>query len=81
MSSWYTYIVRCVDESLYTGITNDIEKRIQRHNEGKGGAYTRSHRPVVLVWKELAKSSSAARKREAEIKKWSRKEKEELIAN
>lgn len=76
---WYIYIVKCRDGSLYTGISNHVEERVKRHNEGKGAAYTRSHRPVVLVWKESAETESAARKREAEIKGWTRTEKLNLI--
>lgn len=79
MTAWYTYIVRCADNSLYTGITKNVADRIERHNAGKGAAYTRSHRPVALVWKERAKSESVARKREAKIKKLTKKEKEKLI--
>jgi putative endonuclease len=79
MSTWHVYILRCADESLYVGISTDIKKRLQRHNAGKGAAYTRSHRPVVLVWSELAESESAARKREAQIKGWTRAEKLRLV--
>lgn len=75
MSSWSTYILRCKDGSLYTGISTNVAERIKRHNAGKGAAYTRSRKPVVLVWQERAKSESMARRREAEIKKWSRGEK------
>ncbi|MBU1032536.1 MAG: GIY-YIG nuclease family protein [Patescibacteria group bacterium] len=80
MKTWFTYIVRCVDNSLYTGISIDVEKRIKLHNSGLGAAYTRSHKPVTLVWKEKAKSSTAARKREAQIKKLTKSMKEDLIA-
>lgn len=79
MNSWSVYILRCGDGSLYTGISNNVEERVKRHNDGHGAAYTRSHRPVVLVWSEVAESESAAKKREAEIKSWTRKEKEGLI--
>ena len=79
MTAWYTYIVRCADNSLYTGISKNVTDRIECHNAGKGAAYTRSHRPVVLVWKERAKSESVARKREAQIKKLDKKEKEKLV--
>lgn len=79
MPSWYTYIVRCANGSLYTGITTDVTKRIKTHNAGRGGAYTRSHRPVKLVWNEKAVSESKARQREAEIKKWPKSKKENLI--
>ncbi|MFA6429433.1 MAG: GIY-YIG nuclease family protein [Patescibacteria group bacterium] len=79
MSQWSVYIVQCRDGSLYAGISTDVAARVQRHNAGKGAAYTRSHRPVVLVWTEAVASESAARKREAEIKGWTRKEKLRLI--
>ncbi|HEY4479550.1 MAG TPA: GIY-YIG nuclease family protein [Candidatus Paceibacterota bacterium] len=79
MPVWFTYIVRCVDGSLYTGISTDVEQRVRRHNDGQGAAYTRSHRPVILVWTEEAESESAARKREAQIKGWSRQQKENLV--
>ena len=79
MGSWFTYLVRCVDGSLYAGISNHLEERIKRHNAGTGAAYTRSHRPVVLAWQEQAESESAARKREAQIKKLTKKEKERLV--
>ncbi len=78
-TEWSVYIVRCCDGSLYTGISTDVEARIKKHNSGKGAAYTRSHLPVTLVWCELADSGSAARKREVEIKKLSKVEKERLV--
>lgn len=76
---WFVYIVRCSDGSLYTGISTDVEQRVRKHNEGKGAAYTRSHCPVVLVWSARTASESAARKREAKIKRWTRKEKEAFL--
>lgn len=79
MSIWSTYIVRCVDQSLYVGISTNVTERIKRHNDGCGAAYTRSHRPVVLVWTEAAASESTARKREAEIKGWTKAKKENLV--
>jgi len=80
MKTWYVYIVRCRDGSLYTGISTDVAARIRKHDAGKGAAYTRSRRPVRLVWKEKAASESAARKREAEIKRWSKARKEAWVA-
>jgi len=80
MSTWSVYIVRCVDGSLYTGISTDVGARIKKHNSGKGAAYTRSHLPVTLVWCEPAGSGLIARKREVEIKKLSKIEKESLVA-
>lgn len=68
---WRVYIVRCTGGSLYTGITTDIVKRITAHNAGKGARYTRSRRPVALVYIEPAESRSAAARREYEIKRMS----------
>ena len=78
---WVVYILRCADDSLYTGITNDIEKRLQQHNgEQKNGAkYTRSRQPVTLVYSESTGSRSSASKRESAIKSLSRLKKQELI--
>ena len=79
MSTWFTYILRCRDGSLYTGISTNVAARLKTHNAGRGAAYTRSHGPVELVWQEVAASESAARKREAEIKRYSKKQKELFI--
>jgi putative endonuclease len=77
VGSWQVYIARCADGTLYTGIARDVERRIAEHNAGKGTAanYTRSRRPVVLVYSEPAESRSAASKREYRIKQLSRAEK------
>ena len=68
---WYMYVVSCCDKSLYCGITTDIERRLKQHNGVlKGGAkYTRSRRPVLLVWKEICISRSDALKKEIKFKK------------
>ena len=79
MALWTVYILRCRDGSLYTGITNDLKKRIERHQKGLASKYTRSRRPVTLVYTEPRKAGSAARKREAAIKKLSRREKLALV--
>lgn len=76
---WVVYILRCSDETLYTGITNDLEARVAKHNEGTGAKYTRSRRPVVPVWFKAVESKSEAAKLEIQIKKLSRSEKLELI--
>ena len=76
----YTYIVRCADGTLYTGWTNDLEKRIHAHNSGEGAKYTRSRRPVELVYYEEHETKEEAMSREWHIKKLSRSEKEKLIA-
>jgi putative endonuclease len=79
---WYVYMVRCSDETLYTGITNDLEKRIEAHNSGKNGArYTRSRGPVKLVYSEEAGTKSAAAKLEYKIKKMTREKKMKLVSN
>ena len=77
----YTYIVRCKDGSLYTGWTNDLEKRIKAHNEGKGAKYTKSRRPVKLVYYEEFQTKEEAMKREYAIKHMRRKEKEKIIGD
>ena len=71
----YTYILKCADGSLYTGWTNDLKKRVQAHNRGKGAKYTRSRRPVELIHAESFETKSEAMHREAEIKKMSREQK------
>lgn len=69
---WFVYILLCKDNSLYTGITKTPEKRFLEHQNGKGGRYTRSHKPVKLVYSEGLANHSEALKRELEIKSWSR---------
>ena len=77
---WHVYMVHCSDGTLYTGITNDLVKRIEAHNSAKDGArYTRSRRPVKLVYSEQAGSKSAAAKLEYQIKKLPRLKKKKLI--
>ena len=78
--SWYVYIVRCKDNSLYTGISNDVENRIEKHNSGKGSkSIVKSKRPVELVYLEKFPNRSTASIRESEIKKLSRKDKKQLV--
>lgn len=80
MSSFYVYILKCSDKTLYTGWTKNVEKRVWEHNNGKAGAkYTKSRRPVKFVYSEQFASLSEALKREIQIKKLSRKEKLLLI--
>ena len=76
----YAYIVQCRDGSLYTGWTNDLEKRVASHNEGTGGKYTRSRRPVELVYHECFDTKEEAMRREWAIKHMTRPEKLALIA-
>ncbi|HLR35606.1 MAG TPA: GIY-YIG nuclease family protein [Tissierellales bacterium] len=75
----YVYILKCSDDTLYTGWTNDLEKRIETHSKGKGAKYTRGRLPVKLVYYEKYEDKISAQKREYEIKKFTRKEKLELI--
>lgn len=76
----YTYMVRCADNSLYTGITTNLKKRITDHNhDSRGAKYTRSRRPVSLVWSESHPDKSSASKREYEIKQWPKEQKERLV--
>lgn len=78
--SWYLYILRCADNTLYTGITRDLERRILEHNGNKKGAkYTRSRQPVTLVYSRECADHSEALKEEIRIKKLTRKKKEEII--
>lgn len=77
----FTYILRCRDDSLYCGWTNNLEKRIEKHSKGLGAKYTKARLPIKLVYFEKFTEKSLAMKREAEIKKLSRKEKLELIKN
>lgn len=76
---YYVYLLKCVDNSLYCGYTDDIDKRIKVHNSGKGAKYTRSRLPVSLAYHETFETKSEAMHREAEIKKLSRVEKLNLI--
>ncbi|MEK7111769.1 MAG: GIY-YIG nuclease family protein [Patescibacteria group bacterium] len=76
---WLTYILLCKDGSYYTGITNNLDKRLSDHKKGLGGAYTRAHKPLRLVHKENFLSKSLALKRESEIKKLSKAQKTMLI--
>ena len=80
--SYFVYILRCSDNTLYTGITNNLEKRLRQHNgEITGGAfYTQNKRPVTLVYKEKYKTHLEAARREAEIKKWKRERKLKLLS-
>ena len=80
-SGYYTYILKCSDNSLYTGWTNNLNRRIAQHNQGTGAKYTRGRTPVKLVYFEIYDSQSNAMKREAEIKKLTRSKKLNLINN
>ena len=77
--SWYVYILRCGDGTLYTGITTDVQRRLQMHRSGKGAKYTRGRQPLELVYREACEDHSQALKREWQIKQLPRAEKEKLI--
>lgn len=81
MNSWYVYFVRCADNSLYGGITTNLTRRIDEHNNSnqKGAKYTRTRRPVTLVYSEPCQDKSTAAKREYQIKHLSKKDKELLV--
>lgn len=76
---WFVYILRCGDGTLYTGMTDDVTRRVEVHNSGKGAKYTRGRRPVEAVYTEEWESYSAALKREYAIKQLTRQEKKMLI--
>ena len=77
----YTYILKCSDNTYYTGWTNNLEKRLKDHNEGKGAKYTKPRRPVVLAYYETFETKEEAMKREYAIKHMTRAEKEKIIKN
>jgi putative endonuclease len=76
---WYCYIIECSDGTLYTGITNNVDVRISKHNSGKGAKYTRSRLPVVLKWSKSFETKSEASKEEWRIKQLSRIEKQKIF--
>lgn len=76
---WYLYILRCGDGTLYTGITTDVEARLEAHRSGKGAKYTRGRGPLELVYREECEDHSQALKRELAVKAMSREEKQNLI--
>jgi putative endonuclease len=77
--NWWVYIVECSDGTYYTGITYDIDQRIKKHNSGRGATYTRARTPVQLIYSEQYSSHMEAARREFEIKKLKRNEKQLLI--
>lgn len=81
MKQWYVYILRCADGTLYTGMTDDVARRAEVHNAGKGAKYTRGRTPVEVVHWESCESYSAALKREYAIKKLTRQQKLSLVEN
>ena len=78
--AWYVYILRCGDGTLYTGITDNVSRRLAAHRSGKGAKYTRGRGPLKLVYQEQVPDKSAALRREYQIKQLPKQEKEDLIA-
>lgn len=78
--AWFVYILECKDGKLYTGITNDLTRRIKQHNRGQGCRFTKFRIPVKLVHSEACPSKETALRREAEIKGWKRERKLELLS-
>ena len=79
MAKWSVYILRCADNTLYTGVATDLDARLATHNAGKGAKYTRGRLPVKLVYREAVRGRSAALKREHAIKRLTRAAKRRLI--
>jgi len=77
---WFLYILKCCDDSFYTGITKDLERRLKMHQTGKASRYTRVHRPVEMVYHEKCGDRTQALVRECEVKEWPRKKKEALVS-
>lgn len=75
MSGWFVYMLQCADGTLYTGATNNLERRLAAHNAGRGAAYTRGRRPAALVYSEPHRSRSLALRREASLKRLTRAKK------
>lgn|GEM_PF-592451 len=75
---WYVYLVRCADDTIYTGITNNVSARIEKHNNGSGAKYTSTRGPVALIYQEKHTDQGSALKRETQIKRWSRARKLKL---
>tara|TARA_B110000444_G_scaffold44942_1_gene40846 strand:- start:8690 stop:8992 length:303 start_codon:yes stop_codon:yes gene_type:complete len=79
--SWFVYILLCSDNTLYTGITNNIDKRLEDHQRGVGAKYTKGRSPISLLFKEKHPNRSSASKRESEIKSLTKKQKLTLLQN
>ena len=78
-NDWSLYILQCRDGSFYTGITNHLERRLQMHRDGKASRYTRTRRPVEMLYSETCGDRSSALIRECEVKEWPKKKKEALV--
>jgi putative endonuclease len=81
MQEWTVYILQCADNTLYTGITNDLDKRLSAHQSGKGAKYTKGRGPLTVMYTEITTNKSDALKRELEIKSLNKKQKQLLIAS
>ena len=79
--AWFFYMVRCKDNSLYSGITVNVEERLKKHNHGTGAKYTSARRPVTLVYSEKCDTVAEAMKREKQVKRWPKIKKEQLARN
>ncbi len=77
--NWHLYLVRCADDTIYTGISIDVEARVTKHNSGRGAKYTSTRLPVRLIYSESKPDRISAMKREVQVKRWSRKMKEDLV--
>ena len=77
--TWWVYILRCGDDTLYTGVTDDVERRLEVHSSGRGAKYTRGRGPLTVVYREACADKSQALRRELEVKRLSRARKLELI--
>jgi putative endonuclease len=80
MSKYYVYLLECADKTLYTGITTNLERRFKEHQAGTGSRYTRAKKAARLLYSEPHRNRSSASRREAEIKKWNRRDKLALAA-
>jgi putative endonuclease len=78
---YYTYLARCSDNSIYTGYCVDLDARENKHNKGEGAKYTRSRRPIKIIYSEKYTTKSEAMKREIQIKGWTKAQKENLITS
>ena len=76
---WFLYILRCQNDTFYTGVTKDLERRLKMHNDGKASRYTRARRPVKMIYHENCASRARALVRECEVKALPRKKKEQLV--
>ncbi|MFA6322783.1 MAG: GIY-YIG nuclease family protein [Candidatus Buchananbacteria bacterium] len=79
MKKWYFYIARCLDDSLYIGMTSDVDERIIRHNRGYGAEWIKQHGEAKIVYTETYNTYLETHRRELQVKKWSKKKKEHLI--